>query len=110
MKPLFIPLKRKFFDRFEDGSKDTEYRPFGPRWNFDTCAIGRAVVLSCGYGKQRRLYAVVSHVKRDENLVTLPGWHECYGEKHAAACCITVANIRPMNDLVINATTSALLL
>ena len=91
-----MPLKRKFFDCFEEGSKDTEYRPFGPRWNFDTCAIGRPVVLSCGYGKKRRLSGVVARVRRDENAVTLPGWRECYGDRFDAVCCITVANIRPL--------------
>jgi hypothetical protein len=59
-KPLFIPLNAEWFERFEDGSKDTEYRPYGPRWNERTCRIGRAVVLSYGYGKARRISGVVT--------------------------------------------------
>jgi hypothetical protein len=53
--PLFIPLKREHFDAFESGSKDTEYRANGARWNRRTCTVGRCVTLSCGYGKSRRL-------------------------------------------------------
>lgn len=52
--PLFIPLMGAFFDQFEDGSKDTEYRRLGPRWNAETCRVGRPVTLSRGYGKARR--------------------------------------------------------
>lgn len=59
MKPLFIPLKREYFDAFERGEKDTEYRIYGPRWNERVCSVGRPVVLSCGYGKQRRLEGVI---------------------------------------------------
>lgn len=58
-KPLFIPLNAEYFEAFERGDKDTEYRPNGPRWNERTCRIGRAVTLSYGYGKARRLSGVV---------------------------------------------------
>lgn len=54
-KPLFIPLKAKWFEAFERGDKTTEYRAYGPRWNERTCRVGRAVTLSYGYGKARRL-------------------------------------------------------
>lgn len=55
MKPLFVPLKAVYFDRFADGTKKVEYRRYGPRWNEKTCPIGRAVILSRGYGKACRL-------------------------------------------------------
>lgn len=48
-KPLFIPLKREFFQAFKAGEKVEEYRPEGPRWNARTCRVGRPVVLSLGY-------------------------------------------------------------
>ena len=54
-KPLFIPLKTEYFDRFADGTKTYELRLYGPRWNEKTCAVGREVILSKGYGKQHRL-------------------------------------------------------
>jgi len=59
MKPLFIPFKKEYFEAFERGEKTFEFRQYGPRWNEKTCVPGRAVTLSCGYGKQRRLYGVI---------------------------------------------------
>lgn len=56
---LFIPLKTEYFEAFERGDKDTEYRPYGLRWNERTCCIGRRVVLSKGYGKRHRLTGIV---------------------------------------------------
>lgn len=64
MKPLFIPLKKEYFEAFERNKKDTEYRLYGPRWNEKTCTVGRAVTLSCGYGKQRRLNGVITHFSK----------------------------------------------
>lgn len=85
MKPLFIPLKRKFFLAFEDGTKVDEWRIHGPRWNVKTCPDGRPVVLSLGYGKSRRLTGTISFttiVKRPSDLVQ--GWAECYPDKPEA--------------------------
>ena len=62
-KPLFIPLKAEYYEAFEDGTKNTEYRKYGPGWNEKTCRVGRAVTLSYGYGKQRRLSGVVTGFK-----------------------------------------------
>jgi hypothetical protein len=60
LKPLFIPLKREYFEAFASGAKTAEYRKYGARWNEKTCAPGRPVLLSCGYGKQRRLCGVIT--------------------------------------------------
>lgn len=54
-KALFVPLKKEYFEAFESGTKTVEWRLEGPRWNWRTCCVGRAVVLSCGYSKKRRL-------------------------------------------------------
>lgn len=59
-KPLFIPLKAEYFDAFVAGKKNTEYRPYGPRWNERVCAPGRRVVLSRGYGIKRRSWGYIS--------------------------------------------------
>lgn len=59
-KPLFIPLKAKWYEAFERGDKDTEFRVWGPRWNIGTCMPGRAVTLAYGYGKARRLHGVIT--------------------------------------------------
>lgn len=90
MKRLFIPLKREYFEAFEKGTKREEYRPLGPRWNAQTCFIGRRVVLSCGYGKQRRLDAVVTSFRVETQPVNLPGWVECYGWRRRGAACIGI--------------------
>ena len=54
-KPLFIPLRREWFEKIETGEKAVEYRAYGPRWNENTCRLGRKVTLSLGYGVKRRL-------------------------------------------------------
>ena len=59
MKPLFIPLATHWFNQFEDGTKTTELRIYGPRWNEKTCIVGRAVTISHGYGKARRLHGTI---------------------------------------------------
>lgn len=62
-KPLFVPLRTQYFRAFEAGTKRTEYRRYGPRWNERTCWIGRAVTLSHGYSGSR-LCACVASVQR----------------------------------------------
>lgn len=52
-KPLFIPLRTEWFRQFEDGTKRTEYRAYGPRWNERTCRIGRSATISHGYSGKR---------------------------------------------------------
>lgn len=63
-KPLFIPLRTEWFRKFEDGSKDTEYRAYGPRWNERTCRVGRKAIVSHGYGKRARLEKTVVGFKK----------------------------------------------
>lgn len=63
LKPLFVPLKKKYYEAFECGDKGTEYRAYGPRWNERTCYPGRHVVLSCGYGKGRRIKAIIDYAE-----------------------------------------------
>ncbi len=52
-RPIFIPLRRQYFDAFARGDKREEWRRLGPRWNPRTCAPGRPVVLSLGYTRTR---------------------------------------------------------
>lgn len=75
-KPLFIPLRREYFEEFRDGSKDTEYRLHGARWNERTCRVGRPVVLSLGYGKRHRLTGTVSSFHQSTDLT--PAFVACY--------------------------------
>lgn len=60
--PLFIPLRKEYYTAFLDGSKDTEMRPFGKRWNNKTCYPGRPVTLSMGYGKQARASGYIKDI------------------------------------------------
>jgi len=94
MKPLFIPLKKQYFEEFLSGKKTTEYRRYGARWNVKTCLINRLVTLSCGYGKQRRLSGIIVGFKivKSADTLSLPGFTDCYGEEggHAAAIQIKV--------------------
>lgn len=63
MKPLFIPLRSEWFFAFARGSKDTEYRAYGPRWNENTCAVGREAILSHGYSGKRLYRNVAAFTK-----------------------------------------------
>lgn len=89
-KPLFVPLRREYFEAFERGEKTEEYRPYGPRWNERTCFPGRRVVLSLGYGKARRLTGVIRAFTTDPDPGRRPGWQACYGTRHTAAAVITI--------------------
>jgi len=88
--PLFIPLKAEFYDAFARGEKNTEYRQRGPRWNAETCFIGRRVILSRGYGKQNRLHGKIVSFIYDLIPSRLPGWTECYGTDTGDAACIKI--------------------
>jgi len=94
---LFIPLKRRFFEEFADGSKTCEYRLYGPRWNEKTCVVGRAVTLSMGYGKQRRLSGKIVQALRLPHVERIPGWSACYGENPGPAMGIKI-EVLPNNQ------------
>jgi len=96
--PLFIPLKREFFEAFERGEKTHEYRVLGPRWNASTCRPGRAVTLSLGYGKARRLNGVVASFDVHNEPLTIPGWRECYGERDVMAADIGITILPNVKD------------
>lgn len=93
-KPLFIPLNAKHYEAFEDGSKITEYRLNGKRWNRKTCYTGRAATLSKGYGKKHRMHGTVGEV----GILTanfLPfdiqiAIEEIYGQGNHEIICISI--------------------
>lgn len=87
---LFIPLKTEYFEAFANGSKDTEYRPYGPRWNERTCRVGRPVVLSKGYGNGQRLRGVVVKFERTRTSRVSAAWEKCYGCREADMACIGI--------------------
>ncbi len=67
-RPLFVPLKRQWFEAYRDGTKTVEYRLYGPRWNERSCTPGRPVILSLGYSGAR----IKARIKRFR-VVTNPG-------------------------------------
>lgn len=88
MKPLFIPLKREYFNAFKNRTKDTEYRLYGPNWNSKTIIPGRKALLSLGYGKVERLNAVIIGFTTNSFPQEWPGWIECYGDKPGVGIAI----------------------
>jgi hypothetical protein len=67
MKPLYIPLLRRWFDAFASGEKTEEWRRVGRLWNERRCTVGRPVILALGYASMtapdhadRRLYACLT--------------------------------------------------
>lgn len=91
MKPLFIPLKSEFYDAFADGSKTTEFRPLGPRWNKRTCPVGREVVLSRGYGKAHRMQGTVEDFYVSDIIPRTDLWRSIYGERYTHAACVVIS-------------------
>lgn len=77
--PLFIPLRREYFEASASGQKTHEFRAYGVRWNETNCTIGREVTLSLGYGKQGRLTGIITGFATDDTPQHLHGWAACYG-------------------------------
>lgn len=84
-RPIFIPLKGVHFDAFADGSKKNEYRLAGGAYNERTCPPGRPAVLSRGYGKHRRLLALIQDFEVADYPCQLPEWKAIYQERGPAA-------------------------
>jgi hypothetical protein len=89
-RPLFIPLRTEFFRAFESGQKDTEFRPYGARWNEHTCREGREVILSLGYGKRERLRGRIESFRASTAPSRLPSWESCYGPGECMVACIRI--------------------
>ena len=89
-KPLFIPLKRQHFEAFVAREKREEFRPEGPRWNARTCAVGRPVVLSLGYGKTHRMTGVIVGYRSSVEPTKTAEWKDCYGDNQGVAACIAI--------------------
>lgn len=100
MKPLFIPLKTEYFNAFEDGSKTTELRAYGPRWNENTCAIGREVILSKGYGKHQRMKGRVCRFTRQHAALCdssdRAAIMDVFGTLEIEVACIGISQLEPI--------------
>lgn len=88
-KDLFIPLKREYYEAFERGDKDTEYRLPGGPWNERTCYPGRMATLSMGYGKARRMRKkIISFGVHALSAEKWEAFKACYPGKPNLAACI----------------------
>lgn len=100
MKPLFIPLCTEPFERFADGSKGDELRLYGPRWNEETCTVGREVVLSKGYGKHARMKGRIWKFKRQHGSLFGSTYKEAikrhYGTLDIDVAVISITDIEPL--------------
>lgn len=92
-KALFIPLLKKWFEKFRDGSKRIEYRVHGPRWNKRVCYDGRAVVLANGYGWPR-LTARIDHTRIIPAAKAPKAAREIFGDRELIA--IHVIDVYPL--------------
>jgi len=94
MKPLFIPLKTKYYNAFKDGTKTEELRRYGPRWNYDTCTAGREVVISKGYGKGNRLTGKIYSFKKQHGTLFGQTYREAiqdvYGTLDIQIACLSI--------------------
>ena len=99
MKPLFIPLNTEFYEKFKSGEKTEELRKYGPRWNYDTCQIGREVILSKGYGKSERLRGVIWKFKKQHGQLFGTGYRESirkvFGTENVDIACISITDLKP---------------
>ena len=73
MRALFVPLMSEYFHQFADGKKSTEWRVYGPRWNENTCTIGRPIILSKGYSGVRltgriKSFRIVRHDRAPQSV------------------------------------------
>lgn len=102
MKPLFIPLKTEYYEAFKDGSKTEELRIYGPRWNRDTCRVGREVVISKGYGKQNRMKGRIWSFKRQHGSLFGSTYRaaivDVYGALDIYIACISITDLEPVSQ------------
>lgn len=94
MKPLFVVLTMEYYRQFLSGEKPgmEELRPYGSRWNESSCAIGRPVILSAGYGKKHRAAGRVVGFRTSQEETQRPEYRAIYEGKHVGkpAACIKI--------------------
>ena len=105
-KPLFIPLKTEYYEAFFSGEKREELRAYGPRWNEKTCRIGRAVILSKGYGKQNRATSKVTSFRKQHGSTFGKSYQgaikACFGTLDIEIACIGLDKPEGWESEVVN--------
>lgn len=96
---LFIPLKTEYYNAFINGEKVEELRRHGTRWNEKSCALGRDVTLSKGYGKSNRSSAVITGFKKQHGTTFGSSYKEdimdVYGTLDIWIACIRIKLTTP---------------
>jgi hypothetical protein len=99
-KPLFVPLKKEYYEAFLTGEKTEELRLYGPRWNHRTCTVGREVVLSLGYGKQHRMKGRIWKIKKQHGSTFGSTYRDqivaVFGTLDVQVACISITDLQPM--------------
>lgn len=79
MKPIFIPLKREYYNAFKSGHKQIEYRRVGGQFTKANCTPGREVTLSLGYGSRNRIKGTVLRSWIEHHEHPTGPIADCYG-------------------------------
>ncbi len=98
MKPVFIPLKRQYFEAFKSGHKKIEYRRIGGQFTLANCFPGREVTLSLGYGTRLRLRGTVirswvEHYEQPTGAIA-----DCYGTEPIDILAVEILIDRGQNQ------------
>ncbi len=100
--PGVIPRRTEYYNNFLSGDKTDELRAYGPRWNEKTCAVGRTVILSKGYGNHSRMSGVIWKFKKQHGTLFGSEYKESilnvYGTLDINIACISINNIRQIES------------
>ena len=98
MKPLFIPLRTKYYNAFASGEKKEELRVYGPRWNEKTCLLNRPVILAKGYGKHARMKGRIWRFKKQHGSLfgstCQKAIKEVFGTLDVDIACIDITDLQ----------------
>lgn len=86
MKPFFLPLMKKYYLQFAEGTKKTEYRMEKGMYNKNQLFVGRNILISNGYSKKDRLNGVITRVYRSKRAARRSDFIAIYGVQEYAFC------------------------
>lgn len=93
---MFLPLKSVYFEAFVSGTKTTERRMYGVRWNEKTCTPGRQITISRGYSGDR-ITGTVAAFRRTWGTKLAPDVQaeilKCYGSAEIWVAEIDVSGL-----------------
>jgi len=86
MKPFFLPLLKKHYLEFSEGTKRTEYRLEKGAYNENQIFVGREIIISNGYTKLGRLKGIITKVYRSKLISKTDSFVAIYGNCKEAFC------------------------